>query len=401
MAKTTTATKSTSGFSFLDLDKSLSKISGFETGSILTTNTFSEVDEWIPTGNFLLNAQISGTLFGGVPNNRSFGVMGDPGTGKSFFCLNVVREAQKIGYDVIYCDSEGAIDKSGALKFGIDTDKIRYQPIKTVSQFQTFVSNLMELVNKAKSAGQQPKILIVLDSLGMLSTDKELADALKGHNASDMGAKAKELRKLFRVITLDLTAAKIPLICTNHVYAGGGAYIPTKESSGGDGPIFAMSVVAFLSKAQLKDGAGTKTGIVVTSTLKKSRFTIPEPVKFHISFANGMNPYVGLQDYVSWESCGVERGKFEEVKNAEGKKESVFKPSASSTRWGVRHLGKTVASTELFTDKVFTQEVLEQLDKNVIQDKFKFPDLPDHDELLSTLDEEGVVLDTDSEEDDE
>jgi RecA/RadA recombinase len=401
MAKTTTTTKSTSGFSFLDLDKSLSKISGFETGSILTTNTFSEVDEWIPTGNFLLNAQISGTLFGGVPNNRSFGVMGDPGTGKSFFCLNVVREAQKIGYDVIYCDSEGAIDKSGALKFGIDTDKIRYQPIKTVSQFQTFVSNLMELVNKAKSAGQQPKILIVLDSLGMLSTDKELADALKGHNASDMGAKAKELRKLFRVITLDLTAAKIPLICTNHVYAGGGAYIPTKESSGGDGPIFAMSVVAFLSKAQLKDGAGTKTGIVVTSTLKKSRFTIPEPVKFHISFANGMNPYVGLQDYVSWEACGVERGKFEEVKNADGKKESVFKPSASSTRWGVRHLGKTVASTELFTDKVFTQEVLEQLDKNVIQDKFKFPDLPDHDELLSTLDEEGVVLDTDSDEDDE
>jgi RecA/RadA recombinase len=398
MAKTTT-TKSTTGFSFLDLDKSLSKISGFETGSILTTNTFSEVDEWIPTGNFLLNAQISGTLFGGVPNNRSFGVMGDPGTGKSFFCLNVVREAQKIGYDVIYCDSEGAIDKSGALKFGIDTDKIRYQPIKTVSQFQTFVSNLMELVNKAKAAGQQPKILIVLDSLGMLSTDKELADALKGHNASDMGAKAKELRKLFRVITLDLTAAKIPLICTNHVYAGGGAYIPTKESSGGDGPIFAMSVVAFLSKAQLKDGAGTKTGIVVTSTLKKSRFTIPEPVKFHISFANGMNPYVGLQDYVSWEACGVERGKFEEVKNADGKKESVFKPSASSTRWGVRHLGKTVASTELFTDKVFTQEVLEQLDKNVIQDKFKFPDLPDHDELLSTLDEEGVILD--SEEDDE
>ena len=398
MAKTTT-TKSTTGFSFLDLDKSLSKISGFETGSILTTNTFSEVDEWIPTGNFLLNAQISGTLFGGVPNNRSFGVMGDPGTGKSFFCLNVVREAQKIGYDVIYCDSEGAIDKSGALKFGIDTDKIRYQPIKTVSQFQTFVSNLMELVNKAKAAGQQPKILIVLDSLGMLSTDKELADALKGHNASDMGAKAKELRKLFRVITLDLTAAKIPLICTNHVYAGGGAYIPTKESSGGDGPIFAMSVVAFLSKAQLKDGAGTKTGIVVTSTLKKSRFTIPEPVKFHISFANGMNPYVGLQDYVSWEACGVERGKFEEVKNADGKKESVFKPSASSTRWGVRHLGKTVASTELFTDKVFTQEVLEQLDKNVIQDKFKFPDLPDHDELLSTLDEEGVILDSD--EDDE
>ena len=166
----------------------------------------------------------------------------------------------------------------------------------------------------------------------------------------------------------------------------GGGYMPTKESSGGDGPIFAMSVVSFLSKAQLKDGAGTKTGIVVTSTLKKSRFTIPEQVKFHISFAHGMNPFVGLQDYVSWEACGIERGKYEEVKNAEGKKESVFKPSASSTRWGVKHLGKTVASTELFTEKVFTREVLEQLDANVIRDKFKFPDLVDHSDILDSMD---------------
>ena len=385
------------GFSFAALDKELSKISGFETGSLLENNSFSEVDEWIPTGNYLLNAQISGSLFGGVPNTRSFGVMGDPGTGKSFFCLNVVREAQKIGYNVIYCDTEGAIDKSSAIKFGIDSSNIRYQPIQTVSQFQTFVSNVLDLVKKAKAKGENPKILIVLDSLGMLSTDKELADAMKGHNAADMGAKAKELRKLFRVITLDLTAAKIPLICTNHVYAGGG-YMPTKESSGGDGPIFAMSVVAFLSKAQLKDGSGTKTGIVCTSTLKKSRFTIPEQIKFHISFSHGMNPYVGLQDYVSWEACGIERGKFEEVKNPEtGKKESIFKPNATSTRWGVKHLGKTVASTELFTDKVFTREVLELLDKNVIKDKFKFPDLTDHSDILDSLDEDVEKSDSSDE----
>ena len=385
----------TDGFSSASLDKELSKISGFETGSILENNSFSEVDEWIPTGNYLLNAQISGSLFGGVPNTRPFGLMGDPGTGKSFVCLNVVREAQKKGYNVIYCDTEGAIDKSSAVKFGIDSTNIRYQPIQTVSQFQTFSSNLIDLVKKARAKGETPKILLILDSLGMLSTDKELADAMKGHNAADMGAKAKELRKLFRVITLDLTAAKIPLICTNHVYAGGG-YVPTKESSGGDGPIFAMSVVAFLSKAQLKDGSGTKTGIVVTSNLKKSRFTIPEQVKFHISFSHGMNPYVGLQDYVSWEACGIERGKFEEVKNPEtGKKESIFKPNASSTRWGVKHLGKTVASTELFTDKVFTKEVLEQLDENVIKPKFKFPDHSNNEDLLESL--EGNNLEENNE----
>ncbi len=378
--------KTTKEFSFLDLDKELSKINGFETGSILSENTFSEVDEWIPTGNYLLNAQLSGTLFGGIPNTRSLGLMGDPGTGKSFVCLNVAREAQKKGYDVIYCDTEGAIDKSSAIKFGIDANKVRYQPIKTVTEFQTFVANLLELVKKAKANGGNPKILLILDSLGMLSTDKELRDAIEGKNAADMGAKAKELRKLFRVITLDLTAAKIPLVCTNHVYAGGG-YIPTKESSGGDGPIFAMSVISFLSKAQLKEGnSTTKTGIIVTSNLKKSRFTIPEPVKFHISFANGMNPYVGLQDFISWDACGIGRGKLEEVKNASGVKEMVFTPSESpQARWAVKHMGKTITSSQLFTAEVFTEDVLKQLDENVIKKHFILPSMGSNDEITNAL----------------
>lgn len=381
--------KTTKEFSFLDLDKELSKINGFETGSILSENTFSEVDEWIPTGNYLLNAQLSGTLFGGIPNTRSLGLMGDPGTGKSFVCLNVAREAQKKGYDVIYCDTEGAIDKSSAIKFGIDANKVRYQPIKTVTEFQTFVANLLELVKKAKTGGANPKIMLILDSLGMLSTDKELRDALEGKNAADMGAKAKELRKLFRVITLDLTAAKIPLVCTNHVYAGGG-FFPTKESSGGDGPIFAMSVISFLSKAQLKEGnSSTKTGIIVTSNLKKSRFTIPEPVKFHISFANGMNPYVGLQDFISWDACGIGRGKLEEVKNAKGEKEMVFTPSESAqARWAVKHLGKTITSSQLFTPEVFTESVLKQLDENVIRKHFVLPAMGSNDEITNALEAE-------------
>jgi len=381
--------KTTKEFSFLDLDKELSKINGFESGSILSENTFSEVDEWIPTGNYLLNAQLSGTLFGGIPNTRSLGLMGDPGTGKSFVCLNVAREAQKKGYDVIYCDTEGAIDKSSAIKFGIDANKVRYQPIKTVTEFQTFVSNLLELVKKAKTSGANPKILLILDSLGMLSTDKELKDAVDGKNAADMGAKAKELRKLFRVITLDLTAAKIPLVCTNHVYAGGG-FFPTKESSGGDGPIFAMSVISFLSKAQLKEGnSSTKTGIIVTSNLKKSRFTIPEPVKFHISFSNGMNPYVGLQDFISWEACGIGRGKLEEAKNADGVKEMVFTPSDSpQARWAIKHLGKTITSSQLFTSEVFTEEVLRQLDENVIKKHFQLPAMQSTEEITNALEAE-------------
>ena len=170
------------------------------------------------------------------------------------------------------------------------------------------------------------------------------------------------------------------------MYAGGG-YIPTKESSGGDGPIFAMSVISFLSKAQLKEGnSTTKTGIIVTSNLKKSRFTIPEPVKFHISFLNGMNPYVGLQDFVSWEACGIGRGKFEEVKNAKGEKEMVFTPSESAqARWAVKHLGKTITSSQLFTAEVFTEDVLRQLDENVIKKHFILPSMGTNDEITNAL----------------
>jgi len=167
----------------------------------------------------------------------------------------------------------------------------------------------------------------------------------------------------------------------------GSGYMPTKESSGGDGPIFAMSVISFLSKAQLKEGnSTTKTGIVVTSNLKKSRFTIPEPVKFHISFLNGMNPYVGLQDFVSWEACGIGKGKFEEVKNESGVKETVFIPSESAqARWAVKHLGKTITSSQLFTPEVFTDEVLRQLDENVIKKHFILPTMGNNDEIANAL----------------
>ena len=148
-----------------------------------------------------------------------------------------------------------------------------------------------------------------------------------------------------------------------------------------------MSVISFLSKAQLKEGnSSTKTGIIVTSNLKKSRFTIPEPVKFHISFSNGMNPYVGLQDFISWEACGIGRGKLEEVKNSKGEKEMVFTPSESpQARWAIKHLGKTVTSSQLFTSEVFTDDVLKQLDENVINKHFLLPAMGSNDEITNAL----------------
>jgi RecA/RadA recombinase len=365
-------------FSFAELDKQLSKIEGFESGSILETNEFSKTTEWISTGNYLLNAQLSGSLFGGIANNRSIGIAGDPSTGKTFLAMNITREAQKQDYDVIYCDTEGAIDKSSAKKFGVDPNRVRYQPIKTINDFKIFTTNILEKVKNARKDGAEPKIMIILDSLGMLSTDKETGDAIKGKSAMDMGLRSKEMRSLFRVITLDLTGVRIPLVCTNHTTTGGiGGFMPTKEASGGDGPIFSMSNVVMLSKAQLKEN-DTKTGIIVTSTPKKARFTRPYPVKFHISFMNGMNPYVGLQDFVSWEKCGIQRGKLEVDKKTG---EMIFTAVESSPRWAVRHLGKTIASTQLFTPEVFTDDVLKELDENVIKPHFLLPDLFDEAEL--------------------
>jgi RecA/RadA recombinase len=379
-------------FSFLELDKQLSKIEGFEMGSILENNMFSEVTDYIPTGNYLLNAQLSGSLFGGIANNRSIGIAGDPSTGKTFLAMNITREAQKKDYDVIYCDTEGAIDKSSAKKFGVDPNRVRYQPIKTINDFKIFTTNVLEKVKNARKDGAEPKIMIILDSLGMLSTDKETGDAIKGKSAMDMGLRSKEMRSLFRVITLDLTGVRIPLVCTNHTTTGGiGGFMPTKEASGGDGPIFSMSNVIMLSKAQLKEN-DTKTGIIVTSTPKKARFTRPYPVKFHISFMNGMNPYVGLQDFVSWDICGIERGKLEVDKKSG---EMEFTPNASSTRWAIKHLGKTVTSSQLFNGEIFTDEVLKMIDDKAIKTHFLLPDLFDDQVLEDFVDE---AIDEDGEE---
>ncbi len=374
-------------FSFLELDKALSKIEGFEMGGVLETNEFSEVSEWIPTGNYLFNAQLSGSLFGGVANNRSLGLAGDPGTGKTFLCLNIVREAQAMGYDIIYCDTEGAIDRNQVKKFGIDVSRVRYQPMKTISDFKVFVANFVDLMAKAKKGGASPKVMIVVDSLGMLTTEKSVSDALKGKTASDMGLRSKEMRDVFRNITLDLTGLKVPLICTNHTtMAGIGGYIQTKEAAGGDGPIFSMSNVVLLSKTNLKED-DKKTGIVVTSSFKKARFTRPYPIKFHISFMNGMNPYVGLEEFVSWEACGIERGKLEVDKKTG---EMKFTPVASSPNWAIAHLGKTVPSRRLFTPEVFTEEVLRKLDQNVIKPYFLLPDLISDADLDQLFEDENL-----------
>jgi hypothetical protein len=255
--------------------------------------------------------------------------------------------------------------------------------------------------------------MLFLDSLGMLTTEKEINDAMEGKDAMDMGLKAKQMRAMFRQITLDLAANKIPLVVTNHTtIAGIGSYTgPTKESAGGDGPIFSLSTLLLLSKKFEVDdkNKSKKTGIIVNIRPKKSRSTIPTTVSVHVGFGSGMNQFVGLEEYVSWEACGIQKGKiytekeyakegasngipfdWDDVDHETGevrRSEKLVFVAKETGRWCVRHLGTSLSSgSKLFNKEVFTEEVLKALDENAIKKAFLLPEHADND--LSVFDEE-------------
>lgn len=411
-------------FSFDELDKAMTKVDPL--GSIVTGNKFSKIDEWIGTGNYLLNAQISGSMFKGIPNCRALIFAGESGTGKTFLTLNTVREAQKMGYHVIYGDSEAAVDEDLFIKFGIDPKTVRYQPFKSVLHVRHFVANLCKTLKEKQKAGfELPKIMLIIDSLGNLATEKEINDAMSGSDKRDM-TKQQNLRSLFRVITGDLAELKIPLIMTNHTYAAIGSYVPMQIVSGGGGAIYNASIILTLTKAGMKEGTdeekksaqstNSKMGIIVTSKTAKNRFARPIPIKFHISFYKGMNPYVGLENFISWDRCGIGRGELVEeiletpIFEADGVTPKMyrgkpkvertktgnitFKADPAATTFAVKHLNKTVKGSELFSPEVFTDEILHLLDEKVIKPKFELPKVGmDDDELEEALDldDEAVV----------
>ena len=345
---------------------------------------FSDIEEYISTGNYLLNAQMSGSLFGGYPNTRSIGIAGDSGAGKTFLCLNAVREFQAKGYMVIYIDTEGAIDSSDYIKFGVDLTKLKYLRMGLISEVKFFVNDLLETIKENPGL----KIAMFVDSVGMLDTDKSKSDMEKGKNAGDMGLRAKEMRALFKSFTLDLSNHKIPFIFTNHTYASMDQYTP-KGMAGGGGPEFSASIILMLSKGTLRDENKTTTGIIVRSKTKKNRLAKPIDIEFHISFHKGMNPFVGLEQYVSWENCGVGRGnkltekEYSKLKADEQELCSLFVlagevfyffPKKLGKTYLVRHNGDEVPVKEFFSSRLFTKEVLAELDEAVIKPSFRFPE---------------------------
>ena len=361
---------------------------------------------YISTGVYLLDAALSARLLGGgILAGRIFGLLGESGAGKSFIAYSICKSAQKDGYSVIYIDTENAIDLEGIEKMGIDNtpEKLRLIRSNKVEDINITLTQLLDELKVAKLEGLElPKLMIVLDSIGMMSSNKEKNDLLKGEIKQDM-TRAKQLNAMFRSISSDLGYLDIPMVCANHTYLTQDMF-PKEISKGGTGLVYSASVLGFLSKSKLKTGQEDdmdlgQSGISVLFKTQKNRLAKPKKIRFDISFVNGMNPYTGLDAFCRGEyfdSIGVAKGKMEVDKKTG---EMSFVPGGN--RWYVNHLGKSVPTAQLFTPQVFTMEVLKKMEP-IVNDYFRFKSVDELEqverefqEAIEGTDEDGFT-DTDS-----
>ena len=335
--------------------------------------------QFITTGVYLLDAALSGRLLGGgVATNRITAFAGESGAGKSFIAYSVSKHAQKAGYSVIYIDTEQAIDLEDLPKFGLDgsLDKFRLIRSNKVEDINITLTQLIDDLKEQKLAGfELPKIMIVLDSLGQMASNKEKADLLKGDIKADF-TKAKALGSMFRSINTDLGYLDIPMIVCNHTYLTMDLY-PAEKLKGGNGLLYSASVIGFMSKSKLKTGEEDdmdlgQSGITVLFKTSKNRMAKPKKIRFDISFAHGMNPFTGLDAFCRPEyftQVGIAQGKMEVDKKTG---EMTFTPGGN--RWYINHLNKSVTTKQLFTQEIFTMEVLEKM-APIVNDYFRFKSL--------------------------
>lgn len=256
-----------------------------------------DVSGFIGTGNYAMNALLSGSIYGGLPQNKVTAFAGEPSVGKTFYALNVVKqflEDNPNGF-VFYFESESAISKQFITDRGIDAKRVGIVPVATVQEFRT---QAVKILDKYLEGKEKPPMVFVLDSLGNLSTEKEMQDIADGKDTRDM-TRAQLVRGAFRVLTLKLGKAKVPLIVTNHVYDVVGSYVPMKKMGGGSGLEYAASTIIFLSKKKDKalDDDNGRTGAVITAHLKKSRMTVEDKkVETWLNYQSGLDKYYGLLD---------------------------------------------------------------------------------------------------------
>lgn len=341
--------------------------------------------KFISTGVYLLDAAISSKLLGGgVQSNRITVFAGESGTGKSFLAYSVAKNAQKEGYGIIYIDTEYSVELSELPKFGLDISPEKFILVRSnkVEDINITLTQLLDTLKEEKLAGHdiQP-IMIILDSIGQMASNKEKADLLKGDIKQDM-TKAKAIGSLFRSINTDLGFLDIPMIVCNHTYLTQDLF-PQEVLKGGRSLVYSASVIGMMSKSKLKTGEEDdmdlgQSGISVLFKTAKNRLAKPKKIKFDISFNRGMNPYTGLDAFCRpefFDKIGIAQVKME-VDKSTG--EIKFVPGGN--RWYVRHLDKYVTTKNLFTPEVFTMDVLKSMEP-IVNDYFRYKSLDEIEEV--------------------
>ena len=254
-----------------------------------------ETEEYVDTGSYIFNALVSGSIFGGVSRNKITAIAGESSTGKTFFSLAVVKnflDANPDGY-CLYFDTEAAVNKSLIASRGIDLDRLVVVNVVTIEEFRTKALKAVDIYLKKPEDERKP-CMFVLDSLGMLSTEKEITDALNDKQVRDM-TKSQLVKGAFRMLTLKLGQANIPMIVTNHTYDVIGAYVPTKEMGGGSGLKYAASTIIHLGKKKEKDGTEVIGNIIKAKTAKSRLSKEEKTVEIRLFYdERGLDRHYGL-----------------------------------------------------------------------------------------------------------
>ena len=252
-------------------------------------------ETYIDTGSYIFNAMVSGSIYGGVSSNKITAIAGESSTGKTFFSLAVVKnflDNNPDGY-CLYFDTEAAVNKGLLESRGLDLSRVVVVNVVTIEEFRSKALRAVDIYLKTPTEERKP-CMFVLDSLGMLSTEKEIRDALDDKQVRDM-TKSQLVKGAFRMLTLKLGQANVPLIVTNHTYDVIGAYVPTKEMGGGSGLKYAASTIIYLSKKKEKDGKEVIGNIIKAKTHKSRLSKENKTVDIRLYYdERGLDKYYGL-----------------------------------------------------------------------------------------------------------
>ena len=326
-----------------DFLKTIVKEVGNEYASIVDDGVEAgDVDSFIDTGSLILNGLLSGSLNGGLPSNKITALAGESATGKTYFLMGIVKNFldKDPNAGVIYFESESAITRQMVVDRGIDPKRMVIMPVTTVQEFRHQALKVLDGYLAQNEADRKP-LFLCLDSLGMLSTSKEVEDTAEGKETRDM-TRAQVLKAAFRVLTLKLGRAKVPMVVTNHTYDVVGSMFPQKEMGGGSGLKYAASSIIYLSKKKEKDGTEV-IGNIIHCKNHKSRLTKENKiVDVRLTYDKGLDRYYGLLELAE--------------------KYDIFKKV--STRFelpdGSKQFGKTIMNDP---ETYFTAEILSQLEE--------------------------------------